>query len=195
MLSGVSEGPSRSERPRSEDKTRDARLSVADRDASSVGSAILTAPRQSRILRAVFPGHGTAAPEASRTPATGHEGPLGKIRLQNRAALIREVRLKRVGTPGNRSAEAEILPLFVPPVCPQRAATACPATQSLPNALKILATPEGLEPPTSALGKPCSIRLSYGATRAVPSGGAGVRKAGPRREPAAAVVRFVVNRS
>ena len=33
-----------------------------------------------------------------------------------------------------------------------------------------MATPEGLEPPTSALGKPCSIRLSYGATRAVPSG-------------------------
>ena len=29
-----------------------------------------------------------------------------------------------------------------------------------------MATPEGLEPPTSALGKPCSIRLSYGATQA-----------------------------
>lgn len=33
-----------------------------------------------------------------------------------------------------------------------------------------MATPEGLEPPTSALGKPCSIRLSYGATRALTSG-------------------------
>jgi hypothetical protein len=29
-----------------------------------------------------------------------------------------------------------------------------------------MATPEGLEPPTSALGKPCSIRLSYGVTDA-----------------------------
>ena len=29
-----------------------------------------------------------------------------------------------------------------------------------------LAVPEGLEPPTLALGKPCSIRLSYEATRA-----------------------------
>ena len=29
-----------------------------------------------------------------------------------------------------------------------------------------MATPEGLEPPTSALGKPCSIRLSYGVTGA-----------------------------
>ena len=29
-----------------------------------------------------------------------------------------------------------------------------------------MATPEGLEPPTSALGKPCSIRLSYGVTHA-----------------------------
>jgi len=29
-----------------------------------------------------------------------------------------------------------------------------------------VATPEGLEPPTSALGKPCSIRLSYGVTQA-----------------------------
>ena len=28
-----------------------------------------------------------------------------------------------------------------------------------------MATPEGLEPPTSALGKPCSIRLSYGVTQ------------------------------
>ncbi len=28
------------------------------------------------------------------------------------------------------------------------------------NLLNLLATPEGLEPPTSALGKPCSIRLS-----------------------------------
>ena len=28
-----------------------------------------------------------------------------------------------------------------------------------------VATPEGLEPPTSALGKPCSIRLSYGVTQ------------------------------
>ncbi len=29
--------------------------------------------------------------------------------------------------------------------------------------LNRLAAPEGLEPPTLALGKPCSIRLSYGA--------------------------------
>ena len=40
------------------------------------------------------------------------------------------------------------------------------------NALKTnrkirgVATPEGLEPPTSALGKPCYIRLSYGVTQA-----------------------------
>jgi hypothetical protein len=36
--------------------------------------------------------------------------------------------------------------------------------KTLANKAKV-ATPEGLEPPTSALGKPCSIRLSYGATR------------------------------
>ena len=30
---------------------------------------------------------------------------------------------------------------------------------------KNMATPGGLQPPTSAFGKPCSMRLSYGATR------------------------------
>ena len=57
----------------------------------------------------------------------------------------------------------------------------------------MVATPEGLQPPTSALGKPCSMQLSYGATRRRPSGlgrfgkvGAGFgwrksRRRGPRR--------------
>lgn len=35
---------------------------------------------------------------------------------------------------------------------------------------KAVATPEGLQPPTSALGKPCSMQLSYGAVAVVPSG-------------------------
>jgi hypothetical protein len=36
------------------------------------------------------------------------------------------------------------------------------AASYFPTSLKLLAVPEGLEPPTLALGKPCSIRLSYG---------------------------------
>lgn len=39
-----------------------------------------------------------------------------------------------------------------------------------------MATPEGLEPPTSALGKPCSIRLSYGVTQGFLAGRVGWRK-------------------
>ena len=40
-----------------------------------------------------------------------------------------------------------------------------------------MATPGGLQPPTSALGKPCSMQLSYGATASLPKGGCRVREA------------------
>ena len=42
---------------------------------------------------------------------------------------------------------------------------------------KAMATPGGLQPPTSALGKPCSMQLSYGATASLPKGGCRVREA------------------
>ena len=44
-----------------------------------------------------------------------------------------------------------------------------------------VAIPEGLEPPTSALGKPCSIRLSYGTVAAFLAAQGLGRKAGKRR--------------
>ena len=43
---------------------------------------------------------------------------------------------------------------------------------------KRMATPAGLQPATSALGKPCSMQLSYGATGMVPSGSWGRGKGG-----------------
>lgn len=38
-----------------------------------------------------------------------------------------------------------------------------PLSPSRCKSLKTMATPGGLQPPTSALGKPCSMQLSYGA--------------------------------